>query len=94
MCGQVVYNDGHTEDILTFVQYSDNHVTFVAQSGTYHFTSYLVAIDVGYEMNHTGAFMHRVYEFYKEKDNDFIIAPEIQYIQLDKTKIGKEQTND
>ena len=90
MCGQVVYNDGHTEDILTFVQYSDDHVTFVTQSGTYHFTSYLVAIDVGYERNITGAFRHRVYEFYKEKDGDFIFIPEIQYIQLDKTKIGKE----
>ena len=90
MCGQVVYKDGHTEDILTFAQCSGDHIAFVTKSGTYHFTSYLVAIDVGYEMNHTGVFMHRVYEFYKEKDNDFIIAPEIQYIQLDKTKLRKE----
>ena len=90
MCGKVIFTDGHTEDILTFVKYDQDHITFVTESGTYYFVGELRYVDIPYEISTTGMFMYTAYEFRKEVDGKALITFDIHHIELDERKIGRE----
>ncbi len=90
MCGKVKFVDGHTEDVWTFVKHDWDHITFVTESGTYHYVSYLKAIDVPYEISITGMLVHRVYEFYKDVGDEKVLVFDIQHFDLDERLIGRE----
>ena len=87
LCGKCYFKDGHIENIISYIHYSEEYIVFYTESGKYEYRLWVEPLDyevLSYDYKHMARMPFPRHAFYKVMND---VSSEPVVVDIDKIEL-------